>query len=441
MPIEIFKQKRIAVGTQTDRPVCDICFVTAVPVEKNSLRNVLETETGVCFQLYEHQDVGVYLGATINTFPSLHIFLVWPSKYGPNAIMNLVTKINISFDCGLMVLTGFCAGDPEKTRIGDVIVANRTWDSRGKVLPDGSKILIQDTQSIQEDILRKLELCKSDWQKRLVDYVKPEYIGNLHFSAFFTGNSVYRDEEIWRWIAKKDADTKALDMEAHAFLEAIEHKRPAIIVKGVADYANLNKEKCDSNQESCSMAAGLLAWTFVSKFWKSRSDRQFLLNWFQQNSIKEGLDIKEKPSRHILKFRTIVPQGKGMQRVRAGKEVIISVKMPFDGYLILITFAQDGHFYCLTPSDYAPSAFLRDGWIQVPDENHKGFLFAPPLGVEKLVSICLRNPLLSMSPDSDQKTEGFIQLDESDIQELIKHMETLDRDDWVVMTCDYMIVS
>nr|VFK13908.1 MAG: Nucleoside phosphorylase [Candidatus Kentron sp. LPFa] len=434
-PLVIYLKKPVYL---MKKPVCDVCFVTAVPVERDAVRNIIESETEVRFvEDDEYPSVGIFLKAKTRAFPSLRIFLVWASRYGPQEMTKLVTNIINAFDCRLMVLTGFCAGDPDKTKIGDVIVANRTWDNSGTVRPDGSEVLIQNTQHVQDDVVRKLELCKFDWRKGLVDYVEPEYIGNLHFSAFFTGNRVRKDETIWDWIASWDAKTKALDMEAHAFLEAIGNRLPAMIIKGVADHADSNKGQTNSHQAPCSRAAALLAWTFIRRFRQPELDRQSLLDWFRQYAgNREGLRIKEK-----ARYRPIgAPQSPGEMHVRAGSEAIISVEMPFDGHLLLFNFSGDGPIHCLSPSGYSPAAYRRAGSIQLPDDNTNGFPIFPPGGKEYLAAICSREDLLPILVNDKEGIDGVPCFEDADLQKLIEHLDALPSDTWIVMTDAFTVV-
>jgi len=164
----------------------------------------------------------------------------------------VATKVGIRFRPRVLCMTGICAGVRGETHLGDVIVANPTWDyGSGKYSSDedGKEVFEQSNyhfglSSRIRGLLEPLEgetECLSDIRKRFPGE-KPDTVTRLHVGPFASGAAVIARGEMMQWIKNQNRKLIAIDMEAHAIACAAHEMPPPsmefLVLKGVSDFAD-----------------------------------------------------------------------------------------------------------------------------------------------------------------------------------------------------------
>lgn len=172
----------------------------------------------------------------------------------------LASKVVHQFRPRLMVMLGLCAGRAEKVNLGDVIVADPTWDwGSGKITSendqpkfdpaphqldlDGS--LISAMKDIAEDPVALARI------KQAASGRKPSSELRVHFGPLVSGAAVVAYKPTFDALLEQHRGILGLDMEAYAIATAsLGSGRPrpySLIIKGVCDFAD--KQKSDDYQE------------------------------------------------------------------------------------------------------------------------------------------------------------------------------------------------
>lgn len=167
----------------------------------------------------------------------------------------LAAQTCILFRPKYVVMLGICAGIKSKTSLGDVIVADPTWDwGSGKIAegPEGDRIFLSAPQQrrlntevselcmdLSED-LKVIREIRSGWMGRL-----PEGEFKVRVGPMASGASVLANGETVNEITSQNRDLIAIEMEAYAVMAAAEYsispKPISIAIKSVCDFADSKK--------------------------------------------------------------------------------------------------------------------------------------------------------------------------------------------------------
>ena len=142
----------------------------------------------------------------------------------------------------LLFMTGICAGNPsEGLKLGDVILSDMAFQyETGKHVEEGFKPEIEcsnvdpvTVQWLKDFCAQKNGILEVDGTNR-----------SLYIGPFATGSSVVSRKDIFTDLQKRERKVLALDMEAYNVLKAVEisnQKIPAIVIKGICDFADPDK--------------------------------------------------------------------------------------------------------------------------------------------------------------------------------------------------------
>ncbi|MBZ9775380.1 hypothetical protein [Mesorhizobium sp. CO1-1-8] len=176
------------------------------------------------------------------------------------AASSLTAKMAMHFRPRVIGMCGICAGREGDTELGDVIVANPSWDyGSGKFSngDGGSDFAPHPTQIPLSPTLRRVAEMVAD-DGSFLDSLRRSYSGSppktalkLRIGPMASGAAVRADDSFFEELAKANRKVLAVEMEAYGvFATANEMPSPradVLVVKGVSDFANSNKE--DSFQD------------------------------------------------------------------------------------------------------------------------------------------------------------------------------------------------
>lgn len=164
-------------------------------------------------------------------------------------------KMCLHFKPKCLVMTGICAGTAGDIQLGDIVVANPTWDyGSGKFSDkDGQKVF--ETAQYQLPITTRVRGIVDrlaadpgalDTIRRGFFGQKPDTTLTLAVGPLASGAAVVADAAVYETIKAQHRKLLGVDMEAHGvMLAAQEMPYPsleALVMKGVSDFANEKKD-------------------------------------------------------------------------------------------------------------------------------------------------------------------------------------------------------
>src|SRR5579885_856431 len=187
----------------------DVCIVCALPEE---VRPFLEVVQPYCEGKIEEQSSSRYQYdhrlATIKNKKDerLRLHISWLPRYGPTEMTLHLAHVLEECQPRIAIMTGICAGDAAQVKLGDLVVAERTFTSdSGKFTRDehGRQVHLHDTQTYQLDvaILQFLGLF-DEWKPLVAALPRPsaesestykEREARCHLKAMASGSAVRAD--------------------------------------------------------------------------------------------------------------------------------------------------------------------------------------------------------------------------------------------------------
>lgn len=255
----------------------DICIVTALrKPEFMALRN-LPVTWSEDLQLDSNTFVNEAIISSGQT--DLSVVAASCSKMGTVEAALLSSKLIQKYRPRLLVMTGICAGVEGKANIGDVIVANPTWDWQSvkiSKMPNKEPVVMPalDFISVERELLNRLSLLGEDHV--FLNEVRQKWIGDAPSSALqllsgpmASGSVLVADgETIAKVKATQNKDLLALEMEAYAIYAAarIAHtpKPLALAMKSVCDFGNYLKD--DRFQKYAAYTSAACLFEFIKRF-------------------------------------------------------------------------------------------------------------------------------------------------------------------------------
>lgn len=191
---------------------------------------------------------------------TLSVIAAAAPRMGMSASAVLAAKLIHQFRPRYIAMVGICAGRRGKVQLGDVIIADPTWDwGSGKVVPDRERSkflpaphqldldagLVSTLKDIAED---KLGLAAI---KHSIAGTKPSSELAVHFGPLVSGASVMASELAFENLLDQHRGILGIEMEGYAIASAAvgsgKPRPTAMIIKGVCDFADADKN--DDYQE------------------------------------------------------------------------------------------------------------------------------------------------------------------------------------------------
>ena len=189
----------------------------------------------------------------------------------------LTSKIIAQFRPRFVAMVGICAGRYGKVSLGDVVVANPSWDwGSGKIdTKDDEPIFKPSPHQVEldidlweqlKDICRNPELLARI--KSAARMKRPETELRAHFGPLASGASVVANKDTFEGLLSQHRDLLGIEMEAYGVVTAcngLGRPRPTpLIMKAVCDYAD--KDKSDDFQEYAAYTSAALLWHAATIF-------------------------------------------------------------------------------------------------------------------------------------------------------------------------------
>lgn len=237
----------------------DIAIVTAVEDEFNALQSLPVEWKNIFFD----EDPSIYYVGKMKTITRVEktILITKLTEMGMPAASFETTKILNRFQPKLLAMVGICAGRKDEIELGDIIVADRTWDyGAGKIKNnDGNfDFEAQPNQIVLNPIIkRKIETNKKiikDIYEKWNDKYSDRKNSKVVFGALPSGSAVVANEKyIQEFIQPQYRKFIGIDMETYGVYFACKNSSEDVdyfSVKAVSDLANVNKD--DTYHSYCS---------------------------------------------------------------------------------------------------------------------------------------------------------------------------------------------
>ncbi len=284
--IQPAKQRR---AMEESAQLFDVCIVCALPEEARAFLEVVQEPYESALEerispRYRYSYRSTTLKNDKGELLNLHIS--WLPRYGPQEMTLHLSHVLEECQPRIAIMTGICAGDAQHVRLGDLVVAERTFTyDTGKFTLDeqGRSVHEHDTMTYQLDanILQFLGLFDK-WkplittlerppsppeQRKEHDIQMPKERREItcHLKAMASGSAVRADHP-FKDVRVPVRGAVAIDMEGAAFGSVMSH-HPLIrwlVVKSVCDYADQNKN--DVYHDYAARASALYALSFIRAY-------------------------------------------------------------------------------------------------------------------------------------------------------------------------------
>ncbi|MCJ8344335.1 response regulator [bacterium] len=271
---KILQNKYQSLSQNVHHLKADIAIITAL--EHTELEAVLKAKEGWTITDIDghkyHQ-----LDLVTNSGKVIKLVAAASERMGVSAAAILTTRLGLLFSPSLMIMCGICAGVEGKVALGDVVVADHTWDwNSGKIVEkDGDMKFLPDPHQIPlarnlRNVIKTYGL-DCPYSQSMYD----EWSGNrgknhpkIHLAPMACGSQVIANKSIIEQIQDDNRKVLALEMESYGFLLACDSiNTPAFVAKSVCDFADSGK--ADDAHEYASYTSASFAFKFVEEHFTS----------------------------------------------------------------------------------------------------------------------------------------------------------------------------
>jgi nucleoside phosphorylase/CheY-like chemotaxis protein len=209
------------------------------------------------------------VGSIVSDTKTYSVLAAAAPRMGMASSAVLTSKIIAQFRPRLVAMVGICAGRIEKTTVGDVVIADPSWDwGSGKITSVNNEPCFQPSPhqvELDTDLCAQLKDHCSD--VALLAKIKKEARGNkpkdelrVHFGPMASGAAVVANHDTFNSLLAQHRNLLGIEMEAYGVVLACKGSgkpRPrCLIMKSVCDYAD--KDKDDDYQEYAAQTSALL---------------------------------------------------------------------------------------------------------------------------------------------------------------------------------------
>ena len=180
------------------------------------------------------------------------------SQMGPIASAHAAATLLTEYRPRLLVMTGICGGFSKEVSIGDLVIAEKSWDwQAGKWTEEGVLAPSVDPRDGAADLVayaRTIEDTIKLAHDRFTDYDKPANTPALVVGPMVTGSAVVASKDIQEVFKGQHRKMAGIDMECYGMYYAASNHAGApvrtLCIKAVSDLAD--RLKADDHQQYCS---------------------------------------------------------------------------------------------------------------------------------------------------------------------------------------------
>ncbi|MFL5587857.1 MAG: hypothetical protein ACJ8DI_09405 [Ktedonobacteraceae bacterium] len=261
--------------------VFDICIVCAMYEEAEAVLSEFSARCSVSFEnAFSQMSRYAYRYTAIENKRKepLRIMVTWPSDRGPVQMGLDLSLILQEFRPRFAAMTGICAGDHKKVKLGDLIIAECAYlYEEGKVISgrDGQQIHLIETETVASTS-QVIQYAKGfeSWKEPIREMKRLKLNRQLRVNeeprclvAPMASGMAVRGDDPFPWLREKyNRNTLALDMEAATFYRALRDvpQIHALVVKGVCDYADMTKD--DAYHDYAARVSAIYLLSFIQEY-------------------------------------------------------------------------------------------------------------------------------------------------------------------------------
>ncbi|MEQ8299382.1 MAG: hypothetical protein RH945_02450 [Hyphomonas sp.] len=267
------KQSARASGIEYDYDIAIICAL-----ERPELKAVLDQYPGLK-ELEDPSDPTRYRHGrvTIGDRKDCRLVVCSAPRMGMAHASALTGKLCVKFRPKIVMMTGICAGRVGEVNLGDIIIANPSWDyGSGKFSNDkkDSTIFEPDPHQMTLDPMLRKSAERVAEDGKYLDELRRSFSGAVpdtalraKVSPMASGAAVRTDDGFFATMAKHHRKIVAIDMETYGVFAAAsempEPKPKVLVVKGVSDFANSNKD--DRYQDYAAFVSARFAFEVLAR--------------------------------------------------------------------------------------------------------------------------------------------------------------------------------
>lgn len=179
-----------------------------------------------------------------------------PSQMGPIASTHAAETILREFRPRVLIMTGICGGFSEHVSIGDVVVADKSWDwQAGKWTAEGTLLTALDQKEASSELVAYSQMAAPALNSFYNDFSgeRPPTPPKLVVGPMVTGSSVVASRDIQHVFRQQHRKMVAVDMECYGLyyasaMSSSVHTK-VICIKAVSDLAD--RVKSDNFHSYC----------------------------------------------------------------------------------------------------------------------------------------------------------------------------------------------
>jgi nucleoside phosphorylase len=245
-----FIEKRVQAHKRHEVADADIAIITALPTPE--LSQVLALPYGWKVERRTGDPTTVHRGVFSRGDRNINIVAAVSHRKGMPSAAALAGRLTMTYRPRYLVMLGICAGFRDKVGLGEIVVADPTWDwGAGKYGVDSqgesvfleaphqmslSPVVSQLARDLVKDA-RVLSAIRAEWRGAVPEGTLAGSVGPLA-----SGASVIADSRLNEFIAAQHKDLLGIEMEGYAVMAAAEYcPKPgptAIVIKSVCDFAD-----------------------------------------------------------------------------------------------------------------------------------------------------------------------------------------------------------
>ena len=213
-------------------------------------------------------------GTGIGELQGKKIVCAHPAQVGPVASAHAAESVIRKFRPRVLVMTGICGGFSDQVALGDVIVAERSWDwQAGKWTDEGVLQASVDQRMASAALLAKARTISAEDMVELhskFEGAKPPTPPKVVLGPMVTGSSVVASTDIQKAFRTQHRKMVGVDMECfglyYAAAVSAEPRTEVICIKAVSDLAD--RDKSDKLQAYCSYISANIALRLVARHFR-----------------------------------------------------------------------------------------------------------------------------------------------------------------------------